>query len=60
MPPSDRFTILRRLLRAIGLSEERVEELLALIDGWLSGDGDDNGLISRPLSATLTVCATIS
>lgn len=38
MSPTDKFTILRKLLRTIGLSEERVEEPLAWIEEWLSGD----------------------
>ena len=37
---AERFGLLRKLLTALGLSEERVEELIALVEGWLGG-GDD-------------------
>jgi hypothetical protein len=34
---AERFSLLRKVLGALGLSEERVEELIALIEGWLGG-----------------------
>jgi hypothetical protein len=37
---AERFSLLRKVLGALGLSEERVEELIALIEGWLGG-GDE-------------------
>jgi hypothetical protein len=40
---AERFGLLRKVLSALGLSEERVEELIALIEGWLGGeDGDQD------------------
>ena len=41
MVTTDKFSLLRKLLRALGLSEERVEELVAWIEEWLSGEGDE-------------------
>lgn len=38
---AERFSLLRKLLTALGLSEERVEELIALVEGWLGGDDED-------------------
>jgi hypothetical protein len=38
---AERFGLLRKVLTAIGLSEERVEELIALIEGWLGGEDDE-------------------
>ena len=40
---SDKFSILKKLLKAIGLSEERVEELIAWIETWLQDDREDEG-----------------
>ena len=34
----DKFTVLRKILKAIGLSEERINELIATIESWLSDD----------------------
>jgi predicted RNA-binding Zn-ribbon protein involved in translation (DUF1610 family) len=34
----DKFTVLRKILKAIGLSEERISELIATIESWLSDD----------------------
>lgn len=34
----DKFTVLRKILKAIGLSEERVNELITTIESWLSDD----------------------
>jgi hypothetical protein len=36
----ERFGLIRKILTTLGLSEERVEELIALIEGWLGGDDD--------------------
>lgn len=36
----DKFTVLRKILKAIGISEERINELLATIESWLSDDND--------------------
>jgi hypothetical protein len=37
---AERFGLIRKILTTLGLSEERVEELIALIEGWLGGDDD--------------------
>ena len=36
--PMDKFMVLRKILKAIGLSEERINELIATIESWLSDD----------------------
>ena len=38
---TDKYNILRKILRAIGLSEERVDELVATIQAWLADDQFD-------------------
>lgn len=38
MVESKQYTLLRKILKAIGLSDERVEELVALIQSWLTGE----------------------
>lgn len=38
---SDKFNILRKLLKALGLSDERVEELIAWIETWLQDDCEE-------------------
>jgi hypothetical protein len=41
MGDSKQFSLLRRLLKALGLSDERVDELVALIQSWLLGEKED-------------------
>lgn len=50
----ERFGLLRKILTALGLSEERVEELIALVEGWLGGDDDETeaGQASRKAGLT--------
>lgn len=38
MAESKQFSLLRKVLKAIGLSDDRVEELIALIQSWLVGE----------------------
>ena len=40
---SDKFLLLKKLLKALGLSEERVEELIARIETWLQDDREAAG-----------------
>lgn len=40
---TDKFTILKKLLKALGLSEERVEEFVAWIETWLQDDREEAG-----------------
>ncbi|MCL4266065.1 MAG: DUF2726 domain-containing protein [Anaerolineae bacterium] len=37
------YTLLRRLLKAIGLSDERIDELIATIQAWLADDNQESG-----------------
>ena len=46
---NNEFKILRRLLKALGLSEARVEELIARIQAWLLDDeAEKNGEVAYP------------
>jgi hypothetical protein len=59
---AERFGLLRKVLSALGLSEERVEELIALIEGWLGGgdEATDEAQEKGAASAILTGARTIS
>ena len=46
-----KFTLLRKLLRALGLSEDRVAELIAWIEEWLSDEDESE----EPDSATAPI-----
>lgn len=49
MSTEKRFTLLRKLLRALGLSEARVEELVSRIEEWLLDDrAEKEGRIQYP------------
>lgn len=37
------YTLLRKLLKAIGLSDERIDELIATIQAWLADDKEESG-----------------
>jgi hypothetical protein len=39
---ADKFARLKRVLSAIGLSEERVEELIRWVQAWLQEDEESN------------------
>jgi hypothetical protein len=39
---ADKFALLKRVLSAIGLSEERVEELIRWVQAWLQEDEESN------------------
>ena len=40
---TDKFSLLRKILKAIGLSEERINELISWIQTWLQDDKEQKG-----------------
>ena len=49
---SDRFSLLRKLLKALGLSEDRIDELFAWIETWLEEDSEDGAGSEREAGRT--------
>ena len=47
MSAQQRFTLLRKLLKAFGLSDARIEELIATIQEWTADDQADKQSASR-------------
>jgi len=42
------YTLLRKLLKALGLSDQRIEELITTIQGWLAEDKEEPGKLHFP------------